>query len=687
MNIVKCINGHYYDADQFPACPHCRTLPPSDFYVNGGKRFGETVPLTMPRPWDDCRVKDCLGSGSTGTVYRLQRTIDYAVKVIPRQSERTAETARREYETAVKFKDCKHTIHYLDCRETESSILLIQDLSTPWMTHARQHACTVGEALYAVVQVCDALCAMETAGFLHMDVNPKNIFFFFFVVKLGDFSHARPLEPGTPYSHLVGTRPFMAPEIVQGGVCSGKEDIYSLGITMYLLLTGGRFPFGLGGKNPKVRQASDRIMTVYLDQDLKRIIEKAAAFAPEDRYTGAGAMANDIAAFMSSHLEFLMEPVPRPEGPDSGRSRPGNTDGSHDSDWEHVSTERTWGTVPPGGDYSVVSPMHREDYFRSEGTELPEDYRSTALVPGNSIPPWKEPWEEPLKEPSLQNPLPEQADSGRYTAHPAPRLDEVQFTAVAEASAEKEDFGVIEIAMYTADCRENVLEQVRREFSRATKEVSSHGIRVSEDAEITVRLSAKGAELEEEEVSHRWNGTYLIFSFDYFVPEDLRQKRILFRADIFVDGFAATTLRFTVDVSPSGTAAVPEITREDIRAAFLSYAREDLPAVTYILQALRKARPDMDIFFDLEKLRSGEHWEDRLYDEIRKRDRLYLCWSHYAALSEWVKKEWQCMAAVKGIEAIEPIPLEDPEDCPAPEQLQSLHFNDIETLIRKAWKQ
>jgi len=84
----------------------------------------------------------------------------------------------------------------------------------------------------------------------------------------------------------------------------------------------------------------------------------------------------------------------------------------------------------------------------------------------------------------------------------------------------------------------------------------------------------------------------------------------------------------------------------------------------------------MDVFFDIENLRSGVNWETALFREIEKRDILYLCWSHFAQKSRWVDAEWRYALKQKGKECIEPVPLEPPEVCPPPEELKEKHFND-----------
>lgn len=57
------------------------------------------------------------------------------------------------------------------------------------------------------------------------------------------------------------------------------------------------------------------------------------------------------------------------------------------------------------------------------------------------------------------------------------------------------------------------------------------------------------------------------------------------------------------------------------------------------------------------------------------RDILFLCWSHFARQSKWVNAEWRYAFEKKGIDSIEPVPIESPAVCP-PEELRKKHFND-----------
>ena len=84
----------------------------------------------------------------------------------------------------------------------------------------------------------------------------------------------------------------------------------------------------------------------------------------------------------------------------------------------------------------------------------------------------------------------------------------------------------------------------------------------------------------------------------------------------------------------------------------------------------------LDVFFDVDSLRSGDDWELALHEEIKRRDVLFLCWSHFARESKWVDAEWRYALEQKGADCIEPVPIESPDICPPPAELSFKHFND-----------
>lgn len=61
---------------------------------------------------------------------------------------------------------------------------------------------------------------------------------------------------------------------------------------------------------------------------------------------------------------------------------------------------------------------------------------------------------------------------------------------------------------------------------------------------------------------------------------------------------------------------------------------------------------------------------------ISEADVFYLFWCRHAKQSEWVSKEWHLALHSKGLDFIDPVPLESPTDAPPPPELAEKHFSD-----------
>lgn len=261
---------------------------------------------------------------------------------------------------------------------------------------------------------------------------------------------------------------------------------------------------------------------------------------------------------------------------------------------------------------------------------------------------------------------------------PAPELamKEVEFSALAPKTFVKDDYTVIHVVMYEEAFR-HVVDELCREMDSPSQEARSGLQRVKEGSEIRVVLSSPspGIEIDDNEATQTWQGKYLNFSFGVFVPQEYKRRNALFTAAVYVNDVIATKLNFAVKCSSLFEQKIA-VSREDVLSAFVSYASQDRGRVAAIIQGMKKARPDLDVFFDVESLRSGENWQEALYREIERRDILFLCWSHFARDSQWVDAEWRYAYTQKGAEGVEPIPIEPPDQCPPPEELSNKHFND-----------
>ena len=259
-------------------------------------------------------------------------------------------------------------------------------------------------------------------------------------------------------------------------------------------------------------------------------------------------------------------------------------------------------------------------------------------------------------------------------------VSNVEFSAIAPAKMKKGDYSIINILMYEEEYR-NVADRILSQSGEKNVETPGGAMDISHSSKIRVTLYSPDIMpmpvhgnyvLEEERV---WTGKYQNFSFSVNIPRDYKKRQILFEVGVYINNVIASNLSFTADVDAEKEQRL-SIQRKDILSAFVSYAREDRLRVLSIVQGMRQARRDLDIFMDVKDLRSGDEWEKVLEHEIADRDIFYLCWSIAASKSKNVEKEWRYALSCKGLDCIEPVPIDPPELCPPPDELKKKHFND-----------
>ena len=254
-----------------------------------------------------------------------------------------------------------------------------------------------------------------------------------------------------------------------------------------------------------------------------------------------------------------------------------------------------------------------------------------------------------------------------------PPVSELQVSAVTSRVTAPGGYGAVDLMFWEKDFR-YMAEGVLREYENL-REVFGGMYSVDHGTQIRVSLSSEDVAIQDPEETLVWRGRFLRFGFGFRVPEDYPRKQILLTARVCFNEIPATRLRLLVDCSARpGQAA--SVQRQDIRSVFMSYASPDRMRVVDVIQGMQQVRPDLDIFLDVDTLRSGDKWQARLMHEIDVRDLLYLCWSRAAKASPFVALEWQHALNTKGADAIMPIPLEPAECCPPPPELSHLHFNN-----------
>ena len=204
------------------------------------------------------------------------------------------------------------------------------------------------------------------------------------------------------------------------------------------------------------------------------------------------------------------------------------------------------------------------------------------------------------------------------------------------------------------------------------------GIFIPEGTVLSVSLNVPGLKIDDPVDVIDWNGEPANASFFVEVPHEAKLigKRPG-KAKIYLDGvqIASITLQLNIAYETSTHVASAGKTHYP-RSAFVSYSRKNTDEVRARLQGIETVAKNLDIFFDVKTLRPGDRWKDELQKNIQNKDVFYLFWSQQAAASEWVTKEWKLALKTRGLDYIQPVPLQEPSVAPPPEELADLHFND-----------
>jgi len=214
-----------------------------------------------------------IGKGGMGEVYKAkdQKTgLVVAVKLLhPHlKSSKNVNRFKREAEylsrlshpNIVKFYSFEED-EYKEDKKTERYIFLVMEyiVGRKIRRHALLSADPIKEVLAFTIEICKALEYAHSMNVIHRDIKPENILITAdSKVKILDFGIARRgmMEKThiaketklTPPGTLLGTIQYLAPEYIQGEELTPLSDLYSLGVTLYELLTE-QLPFSEGKSN------------------------------------------------------------------------------------------------------------------------------------------------------------------------------------------------------------------------------------------------------------------------------------------------------------------------------------------------------------------------------------------------------------------------------------------------------
>ena len=179
------------------------------------------------------------------------------------------------------------------------------------------------EAVEQTLVILSTLDAVHRHGRIHRDLKPANLFLTTQGLKLLDFGLARPIEPElaattakmTQAGTVLGTPQYLAPESLHGQPVDARADLFAVGTVLYEMLTG-QPPFtadslaalmhAIAHERPPALTGSAAIAAV------DRVIHRAMAKRPDDRYPSADAMSQDLRDVLARTTDSGETPTARP---------------------------------------------------------------------------------------------------------------------------------------------------------------------------------------------------------------------------------------------------------------------------------------------------------------------------------------------------------------------------------------
>ena len=267
------------------------------------------------------KILSTIGSGGFGTVYLADDTwIDkkVALKVPHKQGVDFGELLREPRLLA--SLNHPNIVTILTAEKQENVFFIVMEF-VPGETLegiiTRDGPLDVARALDYTCQIANAIDHAHKHGVLHRDLRPSNVLVTGNgLLKVADFGTSRFLEIAAHGTTVIGSPPYMAPEQFHGKAVFAS-DIYSLGVTMYQMLTG-TLPYATPSPADLDRlMAGDlvvppRLRNTKIPKALSDVVMKAMAPVIHDRYQRAHELLDDVLAARSTPRR-VGRPAPAPE--------------------------------------------------------------------------------------------------------------------------------------------------------------------------------------------------------------------------------------------------------------------------------------------------------------------------------------------------------------------------------------
>lgn len=265
-------------------------------------------------------IIESIGVGGMADVYKaLDHTLNryVAIKVLKEElnSDETFVKKFRQEAMAAASLSHPNVVNIFDVGQEDSINYIVMELCegvTLKEYIRRKGKLEIYETINIAIQIANGIQAAHDRGIIHRDIKPQNVIITTDgKAKVTDFGIAKAVSSQTITASTVGSVHYISPEQARGSYCDGRSDIYSLGITIYEMLTG-RVPFD-GDSTVAVAllhiQGEMIPPSTYepmIPVSLEKIVMKCTQKKPEERYASALDLIADLRrALMTPNEDFV----------------------------------------------------------------------------------------------------------------------------------------------------------------------------------------------------------------------------------------------------------------------------------------------------------------------------------------------------------------------------------------------
>ena len=257
---------------------------------------------------DRYEILESIGTGGMSDVYKakchkLNRFV--AVKVLKQEFSESAEFVSKFRTEAQAAAGLMHPniVNVYDVGEENGINYIVMELVegiTLKRYIEKKARLSVKEAVSIAIQISMGIDAAHNNNIIHRDIKPQNIIISKEgKVKVTDFGIAKAATSNTITSNVMGSVHYTSPEQARGGFSDEKSDIYSLGITMFEMLTG-RVPFNgdttvaIAIKHIQEEMPSPRNYVPEIPISVEQIVLKCTQKSPDRRYQKMPELIEDL---------------------------------------------------------------------------------------------------------------------------------------------------------------------------------------------------------------------------------------------------------------------------------------------------------------------------------------------------------------------------------------------------------